>query len=323
MSGQIEELTERKTEIIRLLKAYDLGELLEVKRVAQGYANENLLVVTTDRKVLYRICKQQPLHLIEYEVRLMQALKDHKIKTAFPIADTQGNYIQKLGDYYAMFYDFVVGYEPVLIPEISKQMGIEIGRLSTVPMTPSLAKKNAVHIDNCHKLISEFEDCQNPLEEVFSYFKEQTAYLSERLDESLPVGIVHGDAFPNNTIFNINELQAIIDFEEACSDQLMFDVGMTINGFCFVNNQLQKDLLEAFLAGYNAQRKMTDEEWAALPIYVQWGSHGMLSWHLRNDLINTHRQVQYERVLELMKRTQWIRSNEEQIQKLAKGFVNK
>lgn len=304
--------------IAEVMQGYDLGQVLGVESLTQGYANENLKVITEQGVVLYRICKQQPLRLLEYEVRLMEALKKAGIKTAFPIADKSGTYIQNSDEHFVMLYEFKVGTEPELSETVTHQMGEEVGKLSLIQLTAGLEKKNAVHLDNCQQLISEFGESQNPMPEVFGYFKEQTDYLIENLDATLPRGIVHGDIFPNNTIYNGEDLVAIIDFEEACSDQLMFDVGMTINGFCFVDNELKPNLLRAFLKGYNSHREITEAEWSALPLYMQWGSHGMLSWHLRNELIHVPNQVQYERVLELMRRTQWMRSSEKEIMKLVR-----
>ncbi|WP_422361946.1 homoserine kinase [Reichenbachiella sp.] len=300
----------------QLISKYNLGKVIGVESLTQGYANENLKVITEQGSVLYRVCKQQPLHLLEYEVRLMRALKEAGIKTAFPIAAADGKCIQKSEEHFVMLYEFKEGEEPELTEKVAFQIGTEVGKLSQISLTKGLQKKNAVHIDNCHVLIRDFIQCKNSMPEVFGYFKEQTDYLTSQLDSTLPIGLVHGDIFPNNTIYDGEDLIAIIDFEEACSDQLMFDVGMTINGFCFVNNELQPALLRSFLEAYNSQREMTDGEWKALPVYMQWGSHGMLSWHLRNELINVPNQTQYERVLELMHRTQWMRSNEKEILKM-------
>lgn len=302
----------------RIITKYSLGKVTGIEPLTQGYANENLKVITERGPVLYRICRQQPLHLLEYEVRLMEELKNAGIKTAFPIADTDGKYIRKSKDNFVMLYEFKEGKEPELTKQTASQIGTEVGKLSRIPLTEELQKKNAVHIDNCQLLVSELGESRNPMPNVFDYFEEQTDYLAKKLDTTLPKGIVHGDIFQNNTIYNGEDLMAIIDFEEACSDQLMFDVGMTINGFCFVNNELKPELLQAFLEAYHAQREMTEAEWKALPVYMQWGSHGMLSWHLRNELINVPNQTQYERVLELMHRTQWMRSNENEIMKMVK-----
>ncbi|MEP2023995.1 MAG: homoserine kinase [Reichenbachiella sp.] len=302
----------------KIISKYNLEKVIGVESLTQGYANENLKVITEQGPVLYRICKQQPLHLLKYEVRLMDALKKAEIKTAFPLVDVEGRYVQESDEGYVMLYEFKDGTEPELTEKTAFQIGAEVGKLSQVSLAEGLEKKNAVHIDNCHQLVSEFDNSKNPMPEVFEYFEEQTNYLTAKLDTSLPKGIVHGDIFPNNTIYDGEELVAIIDFEEACSDQLMFDVGMTINGFCFVNNELQPDLLRAFLKAYNQQRKMTTKEWQALPVYMQWGSHGMLSWHMRNELIHVPNQTQFERVLDLMRRTQWMRSNENKVLNMVK-----
>lgn len=303
-------------EIQELMLAYDIGSVLKVESLTQGYANENLKVTTSSGPVLFRICKQQPLPLLKYELRLMEALKNFKLKAAFPIADKCGGFIQSQGTNHVMLYEFKAGKEPQLTAAVAHQMGIAVGKLSQIPLTEGLQKKNAVHLDNCQQLITNFSKCKNSMPDVFDYFEEQTAYLIKNMSSDLPKGVVHGDLFPNNTIFEGEELIALIDFEEACSDHLLFDVGMTINGFCFVDNELNAKLLNAFLRGYQIQRQLTSEEWIALPQYMQWASHGMLSWHLSNDLINIPNEAQHDRVLELMQRTQWMRAHENEIQKM-------
>ena len=293
---------EQQESIQSILQKYDKGEIIDVKYLTQGYANENLQVTTSQGEVLYRICHQQPLDLLQYEVRLMGHLKNNGIKAAYPIADKNRGYIQLSDHGYVMIYEFVAGAEPMLNAATAAQIGNEIGQISMLEVPSDLSKENAINLENCRQLMLSFDSCPNQLPEIFEYFKEQTIYLGTALDDSLPSGIVHGDIFPNNTIFEQDRLLAIIDFEEACIDQLLFDVGMTINGFCFVNNELQPDLLKQLLIAYQTKRKLTDPEWRKLAVYMQWCSHGMLSWHLKNDLLNKQNEVQKDRVVELMER---------------------
>ena len=45
--------------------------------------------------------------------------------------------------------------------------------------------------------------------------------------------------YPDNTIFDENSnLLAIIDFDEFSSDFYLYDLAQIINGFCFVNNEI-------------------------------------------------------------------------------------
>ena len=59
-----------------------------------------------------------------------------------------------------------------------------------------------------------------------------------------------------------------------------------------------------------------------LSVYMQWCSHGMLSWHLKNDLLNSHNEVQKNRVVELMERTQWMRQHSALISEIAEEVRN-
>lgn len=309
-------------EIAQVLAHYDLGTLKSHHQLSAGYANLNYRIDTTQGSFLYRICQQQPLHLIEYEVALMQALKEIDFPTAYPIAQTNGEYIHPLGESYVMVYEFYEGKEPVVNKHTAAGIAQAIGKLSTLPNANRYPKKNAVHLDTCDALIAEFATAGNPIPELMTYFKEQTEYLRPLLTQPLPQGMVHGDCFPDNTLFAGNKLLAVIDFEEACYENLLFDVSMTINGFCFKDNVLDFELLSAFMTSYHQQRPLTPKEWKLLPAYIQWGAHGMITWHMRNNLLHQHHETQWLRVKELMERVQQMRQTESTIHQYIHQIAN-
>lgn len=292
-----------------VLLAYGL-EACSLTELASGYANINYKIDTTTRPVLLRLCRQQPEPLLRYEVLLMGRLRGLDFPTAYPIARLDGDYITRAGGEYLMLYDFIPGQEPDVNEATAGEIGQAVGVLSTLQAEPALQKTNAVHIRNCQQLIAEFSRATNQYPDIFRYFEEQTAYLEPLLARPLPAGIIHGDVFPNNTLFAGNKLLAIIDFEEACTDHLLMDVGMSMNGFCFVDNRLDMGLAESFLVAYTRHRPLQEEEWGLLPVYLQWGAHGMLSWHLRNNLLYHEKPQQLARVRELMERTVELRKSE-------------
>ena len=301
------------TQVTQVLTMYDLGTFRTHLPLSLGYANLNYRIDTDKGSYLYRVCQQQPLHLIKYEVNLMQALKQIDFPAAYPIAKKDGGFIHPLGEHYVMMYEFHFGQEPAINTETTRAIANAIGKLSLLPNAENYVKKNAVHLDVCDELLAEFDQAGNPVPALLKYYKEQTEYLRPLLIQPLPKGVVHGDCFADNTLFNGNKLVAVIDFEEACYDNLLVDVGMTINGFCFPDNTLDFDLLDTFIRTYHHQRPLTHKEWAFLPAYIQWGAHGMITWHLRNDLLHIHHQTQWERVQELMTRVQDMREKETQI----------
>lgn len=310
-------------QIKQVLTLYDLGKFETHLQLSFGYANQNYRVDTSQGSFLYRICTQQPLHLIEYEVKLMKALRQINFPAAYPIAQKDGGFIHLVGEHYVMIYEFRHGQEPPLNVHTCHAIGKAIGELSLLPNAENHPKKNAIHLDTCDGLIAEFAQAKNPLPQLLEYFEEQTNYLRPLLGQPLPQGIVHGDCFADNTLFAGNELVAIIDFEEACYDHLLFDVGVTINGFCFPDNVLDTKLLEAFLTAYQSKRVLTPKEWALLSTYIQWGAHGMITWHLGNNLLHDHDPAQWQRVQALMQRVQQIRKEEVQLNQIITQIANR
>jgi homoserine kinase type II len=88
--------------------------------------------------------------------------------------------------------------------------------------------------------------------------------------EDLPMGLIHGDLFRDNTLFEGDELRAILDFSEAGEDYWLLDVAITINDFCsaWPSVKLDQDLYHAFLRAYNNLRPLTADEQEALPAFL-------------------------------------------------------
>ena len=69
---------------------------------------------------------------------------------------------------------------------------------------------------------------------MFRFFVEEFEQLRDQIAVPLPGGLIHGDVFPDNTLFRAGgELVALLDFQDAGEDALLFDLAMTIHGFCF------------------------------------------------------------------------------------------
>ena len=109
-------------------------------------------------------------------------------------------------------------------------------------------------------------------------------------DAALPRGVVHGDAFLDNVLFeraDSPQLVGLIDFEEVCRDALLLDVAMTIVGGCFVNNQLQEDLVVALLRGYveNKQSTLDSHGRATLPAMCEYAAYSIAFWRYRQFVV--------------------------------------
>lgn len=291
----------------KIFSRYDLGEVKSVSDVSIGYSNVNYRVETEKGIFLYRLCKQQGPEHIRREIDMLNALAEIRFPAAYPIRRKDGLYINPTDKGPVVVFQFIPGREPDVNPETAAEAARAAARLNSFPDWRPFRLKNKLNIENCIRFIDVFESAPNQHPELFDYFIEQTEYLREPMEVPAPEGLIHGDLFPDNTIFRGNRLAAVIDFEDSCTDKLVYDVGMTINGFCFPGNRLNLDLLAIFITAYTRIRPLSRLEYELLPCYMQMGAHVMIYWHLKYDLLNRPNERQLIRVHELMNRVKAMR----------------
>ncbi|MBD3648400.1 MAG: homoserine kinase [Pseudomonadales bacterium] len=84
--------------------------------------------------------------------------------------------------------------------------------------------------------------------------------------EDLPRGIIHGDLFRDNTLFEADRLTGIIDFYHACEDYLVQDLAISLNDWCSTDTgDMDPELIDAMIEGYEYVRSLTLQERELLP----------------------------------------------------------
>lgn len=103
------------------------------------------------------------------------------------------------------------------------------------------------------------------LADVFQQFVAITQQHPDR-----PTGFIHSDLFRDNTLFEGDQLQGILDFYELNQDEWLFDIAISINDFCTAYPQAHLDQAkaDAFLAAYQSVRLLTADELACLNIFL-------------------------------------------------------
>ena len=85
---------------------------------------------------------------------------------------------------------------------------------------------------------------------------------------SLPAGIVHGDLFRDNVLFENNEVSGILDFFHACNDFFVQDIAIAINDWCREDaTNISETQRTALIEGYSDKRELTEMELEHLPAF--------------------------------------------------------
>jgi homoserine kinase type II len=87
----------------------------------------------------------------------------------------------------------------------------------------------------------------------------------------LPRGIIHGDLFRDNVLWENGALVALLDFESACDGPWVYDLMVSVLAWCYASD-LDEQLVRAMFAGYSAVRRISPSERAALGVEGRIGA---------------------------------------------------
>jgi homoserine kinase type II len=287
-----------------------LPTVLSCPRMSLGFSNSNYRLETSKGFFLLRECTGRSRAGVEYELNVLDWLSLHNFPTSSVIRFCGGErWISGPGGSLLVLLEWLDGSEP--LPELVSVRAIAraLGDLHQLP-PPSggwWRRENPNGREAAARLV-EVITPDDPAH--FQFFLEEFERLRLRLGEPLPGGLIHGDVFTDNTLFRGGELVAILDFEDACEDVFLFDVAMTIHGFCFPAEDWRPDLARAFLDVYNERRALTVSERELLPTYLRWCPLAIMGWHLRQlrrrpDAGNEKRVAELARRIETLREASW------------------
>jgi homoserine kinase (EC 2.7.1.39) len=91
---------------------------------------------------------------------------------------------------------------------------------------------------------------------------QQVLAFQDNLDlDSLPRGVIHGDLFRDNVLFDGAALGGFIDFYYACHDVLAYDVAIAVNDWCLTESGgFDEPRLNSFMQSYTEVRPFNEGE---------------------------------------------------------------
>lgn len=242
------------------LKDFSIGEIVELKGIAAGITNTNYFVVTEQARYVLTIFEQNKFEELPYFVDLMAHLSAHEIPCPTPILDKHGVALRVIKDKPALLISCLRGQS---IPNPSVDQCTQVGRVLAQMHVAgesfkqeSKNQRDAAWRDETAALVMgklSAED-QAVLEPALTFQKK--LYLG-----GLPKGVIHGDLFRDNALFDGPALGGIIDFYYACTDVLAYDVAITVNDWCIdENGDFDMPRLNAFMLAYTEVRPFVDAE---------------------------------------------------------------
>ncbi len=115
--------------------------------------------------------------------------------------------------------------------------------------------------------------------------EENSEFLLSGLPRDLPMGILHGDLFPDN-VLGESKVVAIIDFEESFFGPCAFDLAMAFVGFGWEYGEPVLERWEALVEGYQSIRVLDEKEVSSLSDLHRYATFAIACWRFwKHNLI--------------------------------------
>jgi homoserine kinase type II len=257
-------------DLAAFMAAYDIGDPVTFKGIAEGVENSNYLLATTKARFILTLYEKRvaPADL-PFFLGLMEHLAERGLNCPLPVRARDGEALKGLCGRPAALVTFLDGVSvrrPT--PRHCAALGGALARLHRAGEGFAIRRPNALSADGWRPLA---EAARGRSDAVLAGLDAGIAAELDHLEPAfaslrLPRGVIHADLFPNNVLFLGEELSGLIDFYFACDDALAYDVAICLNAWCFEPDQsFNVTKGRALLSAYDAVRPLMEDEITALP----------------------------------------------------------
>lgn len=245
------------------LRAYRLGELLDLQGIASGITNTNYFVTTTTGRYVLTLFEKNSAAELPYFLDLMGHLAERGIPCPRPVLNFDGESLGELNGKPAALVSCLRGRS---IEHASVRNCSEVGRgLAEMHLA---GRSFASHMENPRGKAWRKQTADKVMQflgaEDQAMLREELAFEAGLALDDLPHGVIHADLFRDNVLFEDDLLGGVIDFYYACNDILLYDLAIAANDWCStVDGEIDEARLRVLLQSYHAIRALSDEEHAA------------------------------------------------------------
>jgi homoserine kinase type II len=262
-------------ELDAFLAEFDLGQATAFKGIAEGVSNSNFLLETDRGRFILTVYEARTkVDELPFFLNLLRWLAEHGYPCAPPMPARDGALFKTVRGKPAAIVPFLSG-RAMRKPDAAhcREAGRGLAWLHKAAAGFPQSRVNDLGQPEWAGMFKGHEARAEGLRRgLASQIQADLDRFERDWPRDLPSGVVHADFFPDNVFFQSGRFAAAIDFYFACTDALAYDLAICLNAWCTEpDGALNATSASAFVAGYEGERRLSEQERAALPILV-WGA---------------------------------------------------
>lgn len=262
-----------RPELEPFLAPYGLGHLRDFQGIAAGSENTNYFISLEQGEFVLTLVERGPVQEMPFFIELLDVLHEADLPVPYALRTTDGSALRELAGKPALLQPRLPGKH---ISEPNNQHCSQIGELLAhlhlATRDKVLERKTDRGLDwmlaEGATLISHLDTAPS---ELLKGALEEIERLKPKI-MALPRANLHGDLFRDNALFEGTHLTGVIDFYNACSGPMLYDLAIALNDWCSdEDGKIDAPRARALLGAYAALRPFTAAEAELWPTMLRVG----------------------------------------------------
>lgn len=283
-------------ELRAFVDAYAVGPLASARGIEAGTVNTSYALRLGDRPWFLRLYEEQGFAGAEAEADLLVHLAAAGVPTPAPEAGRDGRRVRTLAGKPAALFRWVEGQmlcQRAVTAESARAVGVALAKVhrAGAPAGSPLGAGRFGPTDlaaRCDRVATSSDAAARSLAEPL-----RAAFLAfaARRDPALPSGLVHGDLFRDNVLWEGGRIAALLDFESAFVGPFVYDLAVTVLSWSF-GDALLPEVARALVEGYRAERELEPSERAAFHDEAVFAAMRFTTTRITDDAIRVGKRWQ-------------------------------
>lgn len=256
-------------EAAQIAAAHGLGVCTGVLPVAAGTVNSNYFIDTAQGRVFVRLYEQQEVEGVAYEWSLLDHLASRGVPVPERVQGPSPGEVRVSGRPVAVFRQ-VLGEDlcqSMVDGRRTEPVGAALAQAHAAGQTFPVVREGRFRLEDVARLLgvaraARRSELAGPVARLTALHAELEQALAGPL-AALPRGVIHGDLFRDNVLWQGPTIAALLDWESASDGIIVYDLAVTLLAWC-CGDKLDWQLASAMLRGYRGQRELSDLEWTGL-----------------------------------------------------------